>query len=251
MAEKGILSRTEDILKGRHGDQSEFLANLEKQKGVSGAAAMQDRLEEVSEKTMEVNQQKEISLEEISKLVEKINNQIKDKKGKLAPLIKDLRQVRTEFSQLESEYNEKKSLYESTAAGLDTERDKLHAEVTAYQDECKREESRFHYLNAMIESTKIILERARLEDAGRNRVGEANQSYREMYQSRIQETENLSKKLRERQKMVKESHEDNLQQTVQFKDLQKILGSKVHALKREVADGQTTTIGNTNHMVMD
>ena len=53
---------------------------------------------------------------QISKLVEKINNQIKDKKGKLAPLIKDLRQVRTEFSQLESEYNEKKSLYESTGA---------------------------------------------------------------------------------------------------------------------------------------
>lgn len=51
---------------------------------------------------------------QISKLVEKINNQIKDKKGKLAPLIKELRQVRTDFSQLESEYNEKKSLYEST-----------------------------------------------------------------------------------------------------------------------------------------
>jgi predicted nuclease with TOPRIM domain len=51
---------------------------------------------------------------QISKLVEKINNQIKEKKGKLAPLIKELRQVRTDFSQLESEYNEKKSLYEST-----------------------------------------------------------------------------------------------------------------------------------------
>jgi uncharacterized membrane-anchored protein YhcB (DUF1043 family) len=34
-------------------------------------------------------------------------------------------------------------------------------------------------------------------------VGDATQSYRELYQSRIQETENLSKKLRERQKMVK------------------------------------------------
>ena len=57
-------------------------------------------------------------------------------------------------------------------------------------------------------------------------VGDANQSYRELYQSRIQETENLSKKLRERQKMVKESHEDNLQQTVQFKDLQKVMAAK-------------------------
>jgi len=51
--------------------------------------------------------------------------------------------------------------------------------------------------------------------------------------------------------MVKESHEDNLQQTIQFKDLQKILGCKIHTLKREVADGQSTTIGNTNLMVMD
>jgi intraflagellar transport protein 81 len=48
VAEKGILSRTEDILKGRHGDQSEFLAKLETQKGISGAAAMQDRCVNVS-----------------------------------------------------------------------------------------------------------------------------------------------------------------------------------------------------------
>ena len=124
--------------------------------------------------------------------------------------------------------------------------------MTAYQDECKREESRYHYLNAMIESTKIILERARLEDAGRNRVGDSNQSYRELYQSRIQETENQSKKLRERQKMVKESHEDNLEQTSMFRDLRKVLASKIHVLKREVSDSQTTAIGNnTNLMVMD
>ena len=47
VAEKGILSRTEDILKTRHGDQSQFLSQLEKDKGISGAASLQDRLEEV------------------------------------------------------------------------------------------------------------------------------------------------------------------------------------------------------------
>jgi hypothetical protein len=41
VAEKGILSRTEDVLKTRHGDQSEFLAKLEKKKGISGAASLQ------------------------------------------------------------------------------------------------------------------------------------------------------------------------------------------------------------------
>ena len=61
---------------------------------------------------------------QISKLVERINNQIKEKKGKLAPLIKELRQVRTDFSQLESEYNEKKSLYESTGDFLKVSSDR-------------------------------------------------------------------------------------------------------------------------------
>merc|ERR1719238_125384 len=251
VAEKGILARTQDILKTRHGDQSAFLAQLEQQRGISGATALQEQMERNSEQMSEANKDKEMSLEDISRNVEEINNTIKEKKSKLAPLIKELRQVRTDFSQLESEYNEKKSLYESTAAGLDTERDKLSAEVTAYQDECKREESRYHYLNAMIESTKIILDRARLEDAGRNRVGESNQSYRELYQSRIQETENLSKKLREHQKTVKESHEDNLEQTHMFKDLRKVLACKIQVLKREVADSQSTTTGGGNMMVMD
>lgn len=42
-------------------------------------------------------------------------------------------QERADFSQLETEYNEKKSVYENTAVGLDADRDKLAAEVTAYQ----------------------------------------------------------------------------------------------------------------------
>ncbi len=54
IAEKGILSRTEDLLKHKHGDHSEFLAKLEQDKGISGAASLQDRLEDVSEKTSQV-----------------------------------------------------------------------------------------------------------------------------------------------------------------------------------------------------
>ena len=55
MVEKGILSRTEDILKTRHGDQTEFLARLEREKGVEGAASLQTKLEEVSEQAQVVN----------------------------------------------------------------------------------------------------------------------------------------------------------------------------------------------------
>jgi intraflagellar transport protein 81 len=153
IAEKGILSRTEDILKNKHGDHSEFLAKLEKQKGISGAAELQDKVEEISEKTSEVNKQKEMSLEEISRTVEKINQNIKDKKGKLAPLIKELRQVRTDFSQLESEYNEKKSLYESTAAGYCLL--PARARVRACVHACIPQSSRLRHITASVSSLHL------------------------------------------------------------------------------------------------
>jgi len=251
MVEKGILSRTEDILKTRHGDQSAFLAKLEREKGVEGATDLQSKLEQVSEQAQVVNETKAMTLEEISRTVADINSTIKDKKGKLAPLIKELRQVRTDFSELEKQYNQKKEVYEHTAVHLDSEREKLNTEVSAYNEECKREESRFHYLHAMMASTNNLLRRAQLEDQGKNRIGDAKQSYRELYQSRIQQQENLSKTLRERQKMVKESHDGNLEQAVMFNHLQRILSAKIDTMKKEQEGESLTTANGTNLMVMD
>mmetsp|Transcript_37238 Transcript_37238/g.72658 ORF Transcript_37238/g.72658 Transcript_37238/m.72658 type:complete len:673 (+) Transcript_37238:118-2136(+) len=255
MAEKVILQRTEDILKTRHGDQSKFLEELEKKKGVQGAAEMQEKLEMVSEQTSNVNKAKEMTLEEISKVVSKINDTIKEKKAKLAPLIKELRQVRADFAQLETDYNEKKSAYENTKVGLDADQDKLSTEVTSYMEECRREESRYHYLNAMIHSTKTMLERAVKEAAGRNKIGEMGQSYEELYKSRIQAEENLSKNLRERQKQVKDDHEGNVEQAKMFKSLQKLLGCKIRTLNQEIAEeGETMQMGagmGSNVMVME
>mmetsp|Transcript_35373 Transcript_35373/g.110572 ORF Transcript_35373/g.110572 Transcript_35373/m.110572 type:complete len:115 (-) Transcript_35373:54-398(-) len=109
---------------------------------------------------------------------------------------------------------------------------------------------RFHYLNAMINSTKITLDRARLEEQGKNRIGDAGQSYRELYQSRIQQQENLSKKLRETQKLVKENHDVNLEQANMFRDLRKILAFKLKVLRTEVS-GESGVPGGTNHLIMD
>mmetsp|Transcript_17871 Transcript_17871/g.42761 ORF Transcript_17871/g.42761 Transcript_17871/m.42761 type:complete len:105 (-) Transcript_17871:186-500(-) len=104
----------------------------------------------------------------------------------------------------------------------------------------------------MIASTRILLDRAAKEDAGKNRIGDANQSYRELYQSRVQQQENLSKTLRERQKMVKESHEANLEQANMFRDLRKILGAKMVSLKKEMEeDGADQGATGTNLLVMD
>mmetsp|Transcript_38421 Transcript_38421/g.101928 ORF Transcript_38421/g.101928 Transcript_38421/m.101928 type:complete len:674 (+) Transcript_38421:14-2035(+) len=252
-AEKGVLLRTDEMLRARITDQAAFLAHLEESKGVRGASDLQGKLEEVSAAAATANQAKAVSLDQISATVTKINEAIKEKKNKLAPQIKELRTVRTDFSALEAEYLEKKALYEQAALGLEADRDKLQAEVTAYHDECRREESRFHYLHAMLASTKILLDRAKREDAGKNKIGDAGQGYRELYQSRIQQQENLSKTLREKQKAVKEGYDQALGQARMFKDLRKLLQCKMRLLRAEVDPDAAGGGGGpgSNVMVMD
>jgi len=113
---------------------------------------------------------------------------------------------------------------------------------------------RYHYLNAMIHSTSVMLERAVKEAAGRNKIGEMGQSYEELYKSRIQAEENQSKILRERQKQVKDDHDNNVEQAKMFKSLHKLLACKIRTLQQDVANEGETMLGlggGSNVMVMD
>ena len=90
-------------------------------------------------------------------MVEEINSQIKTRKNRLAPQIKDLRNLRVKFQEQESEYLEKKQLYDNTKAGLDTEVSKMQAEADAAEGECNHEESACHHYThlAAIEQVKM------------------------------------------------------------------------------------------------
>jgi intraflagellar transport protein 81 len=163
-AENVVLNRTEQVLKGRCTDVDEFMQKLEAKKGVAGYFDDKKAMEKVSELTSEVNETKGKTLEEISKIVTDINQALKERKNRLAPQIKELRSVRQRYQELEQEYLERKAVYENTAVGLDTERIKMEQECNAFQDDCLREESRYHYLNCLISIAEGQAERIRTEE---------------------------------------------------------------------------------------
>jgi intraflagellar transport protein 81 len=91
----------------------------------------QEKLEEVSTMKGEMDEEKGKTLEEISKVVTEISLMIKvrlppvqmmtlsqEQKAKLAPQIKELRAIRSQFQELETQYNEKKALYENAMMGI-------------------------------------------------------------------------------------------------------------------------------------
>ena len=159
-----LLGRTEQILRGRDRNLEDFLQNLEMKKGIVGYRETQEKLERASEITSSVDANKEQTLEQISGIVQEINNQLKDRKTHLAPQIKRLREVRKEYQEVETEYNRKRQMYDKVAVGLEVERQQIEQEADALQGDCLREESNYHYFQNLTSIAQANLDRVRNEE---------------------------------------------------------------------------------------
>lgn len=207
-AELVTLQRTEQILKSRHKNLDEFLGELEQKRGVTGFRDTQRSLVEMAEKTAEVDQMKGATLEQISAMVEQIGREFKQKQQLLQPLMVELKALRQQHMDIESQYLDRKSNYDKVAVGLEMEKQTLERECDSFQEECLREESRFHYLNSMTTIAKIKLDRAEQEkkwQAGDGRMMRDFAHFKDLYAHKLTQQEQLTKALRKRQKELKEN----------------------------------------------
>jgi len=234
-AEVGVLSRSEEILKSRDDNSQAFLSNLEAKHGVSGFHDAQEELEKVSTMKGELDEKKGKTLEEMSQLVVQLTNSISEKKNSLAPVIKELRPLRQQAQELSVEYEERKGTYETTAAGLESNMSKLDQEVKALREEVLAEESRYHYMESMIEVLEVQQQRIDEEIKSYVNTDGSKKSLRDKYSQRIHEQEVLGKQLREKQKYLRENHAPNMRQMKMWTDLTQLL-----KCKKESLSGPTT-----------
>ncbi|XP_070618115.1 intraflagellar transport protein 81 homolog [Erythrolamprus reginae] len=162
-AEYGILQRTEELLKQRHEDIQQQLQAMEDKKGISGYSYTQEELERVSAVKSEMDEMKGRTLDNMSDMVKKLNTLVADKKSSLAPIIKDLRQLRQRGQELTQDCEEKKSQYDSCAAGLESKRASLEQQVKSLREECLQEESNYHKVNCMKMVSEAQLQRVKDE----------------------------------------------------------------------------------------
>ena len=86
---------------------------------------LKTKLEAASEAAGEVDSGKESTLEEISAIVRRMNDALKERKTMLAPQIKLLREVRKEYQDVDGDYSRKKQTYDKVAVGLEVERQSI------------------------------------------------------------------------------------------------------------------------------
>ncbi|XP_063502799.1 intraflagellar transport protein 81 homolog isoform X4 [Pongo pygmaeus] len=195
-AEFGLLQRTEELLKQRHENIQQQLQTIEEKKGISGYSYTQEELERVSALKSEVDEMKGRTLDDMSEMVKKLYSLVSEKKSALASVIKELRQLRQKCQELTQECDEKKSQYDSCAAGLESNRSKLEQEVRRLREECLQEESRYHYTNCMIKNLEVQLHRATEEMKAyiSSDQQEKRKAIREQYTKNTAEQENLGKR---------------------------------------------------------
>uniref|UniRef100_UPI003AAF553B intraflagellar transport protein 81 homolog isoform X2 n=1 Tax=Centroberyx gerrardi TaxID=166262 RepID=UPI003AAF553B len=253
-AEYGVLQRTEEILKQRHEAIQQQLQTMEAQKGISGYSDTQEELERVSAIKSELDEKKGRTLDGMSEMVKKLNSVIVEKKSALAPIIKELRSLRQQC-QLTQEYEEKKAQYESCAAGLESNRSKLEQEVKALREETGQEENRYHYINSMTEIIEMQMQRAADETKAyvSSDPQEKKKAIREVYMKNIAEQESLGKKLREKQKAVRENHGANMKQMKMWRDLEQLMECKRQCFIRaqsQASIGQVIQEGGEDRLVL-
>ena len=122
-AEVKVLERTKEILKSRAGNVDEFLKELEKKKGITGYSTVEDQIQGVSELKEQLDENKSHSLQELTQLVQQIEQEVKEKKTKLAPGIKKLRTLRQKMTDIEEEYQTKKKDYDAVVNQMEIEKE--------------------------------------------------------------------------------------------------------------------------------
>jgi len=253
-AESVVLSRTEQILRSRDENLQDLMDKIEEKHGVKGYMQTQEALVQVSRAGASTDQLKGKTLEEISAIVQNINVMLKERKNRLAPQIKELRNVRQQYQELEQIYNEKKAQYENTAAGLESDRLKLENTADLVQEEALREESRFHHLHCLISISssrlhQIHCEKSFLNSNTKDRLHRDFKSYAELYANKQSTQLSLSKGLHKTQKELKENSGKYLKQKQMFSDLFKLLDCKksIHLQQQQ----ETKQQGEANIAMFD
>ena len=117
-AELVVVQRTEQILRSRHKNLDEFIAEEERRKSFEASRDVQRESLEAIEKSAQAAQTKGMTLDQISNIVDSIGREFKNKQSQLQPLISQLKSLRQDYMNLEAEHADARSTYDRVAVGL-------------------------------------------------------------------------------------------------------------------------------------
>lgn len=239
-SESVICQRTETLLKSRCTNVEAILARLEKAAGVEGHFEDKEKVNKISEAQQEVNKKKQYTLEDLSKIVTDTNQELKDKKNKLAPQIKELRNVRTQYTDLSADRDRLQQAYDTIKVGLDSQMLDIERRCVNYQEQALREESIYHELCCRRDIVEAAHERANMErryEKGDDTFLPNFKTLKDQIDAKLQRAQGMKDGLMKEKKSMDDNASENKKQRSMFMDLKRLLQCKL--------DLQTKSSGET------
>lgn len=237
--EVAVLSRTEQILTSRARHYDIQVEKLEREKGIMGYVDTENELVEVSDKKRDIDMEKGQTLNEISKIVEEINAQIRLKKDKLAPQIKVLRKVRQEYQTVEQDFLQKKGIYDQQKLHYDGEINRITQDLEGLVKEQSQLERNFFELSTLITGADQNRKRAQKEKLCHQGTVTFHpefpdfKSLSQYYEAEMRKRNDDQQELRKEKKKVEVSHPEALRQRQMFEQLQALMECKLRVVQQE------------------
>jgi len=237
-----VLQRTEELVKQRAREHNVQVEELEKAKGIHGYEEVGNQLDEVGEKKASIDEEKKSTALEISRVVEEIQNQIRHKKDKLAPQIKVLRKVRQEYQNVETEWSQKKGVFDAMKLQMDQQIGRVRSEVEGLEKDKETLEHKYFEHGVMMTAAKANLQRAQKEKLCTQQNGTQPfcsnvpeyKTLKSYYDAELAKLSSQQSDLRRHKKQVDATHPHSLQQREMFQNVLKLMECKVRVVQSEL-----------------
>ena len=162
--------------------------------------------------------------------MQQIEQEVKEKKTKLAPGIKKLRTLRQKMTDIEEQYNEKKKDYDAIVNTMDTEKEQITKDMGSMFQEYKESESKFHSNNVQADIFETFQKRIQREaqyiSNPDKRLMPDFKTFHDYFKYKQDQQETVMTDLRQTQRHIKDNSENYSNQMKIFKDLRYLLDVK-------------------------
>jgi hypothetical protein len=211
-----ILDRTINQIKTKVNNPETIIKPIEDKYGAAINAQAKKELEELSRKKAEVDQSKAMTLEEYSKLIDKIRTKISETSNKHAPLVEQHTKIKKSYEELMLVHENKKKNYDLQTGDIVSQHNKTKEKYDKQENEFRDNQNKYHQLNIQLKINEEFLKRYEAEKVflGKNdqKLNDNFKSYSEYYKDLLGNQEMFVKKLKEQQKEVKDSYDNNNRQ---------------------------------------
>jgi hypothetical protein len=211
-----ILDRTINIIKGKADGPEAIIKRIEEKHGISGSNAERRELEDLSRMKQDIDSKKVMTLEEYSKLISQVLSKIQEKSDQHKPILKEHEEIKKEHEYSQTVYTQKKQSYDKAVSDVQNSYNMTKEEFSKLESGMKNTQNKYHQLNITTKITDDLLRKYESENLYLNkqdkRMNQNFKSYTEYYRAIMGQQEELVKDLKERQKTMKDSHEDGNRQ---------------------------------------